>query len=85
MSTTLDRARTIIAEQLGTSEDEAKPTASFIEDLACDSLDIVELAMAFEDTFDIEVPDEEAEKIKTVQDAVDYIDRAVAARKSATP
>jgi acyl carrier protein len=65
--------KNIIAEQLGVGEDEIKPTASFIEDLGADSLDIVELVMAMEEEFEVEIPDEEAENIKTVQDAVNYV------------
>lgn len=68
-----DRIKQIIADQLGVDEDEIVPEASFIDDLGADSLDIVELIMAFEEEFDIEIPDEDAEKIKTVQDTIDYI------------
>ncbi len=67
------KVRSIIAEQLGVGEDEIKLTSSFIEDLGADSLDIVELVMAMEEEFEVEIPDEEAENIKTVQDAVNYI------------
>jgi acyl carrier protein len=67
------KVRGIIAEQLGVAEDEIKSTSSFIEDLGADSLDIVELVMAMEEEFEVEIPDEEAENIKTVQDAVNYI------------
>ena len=67
------KVKNIIAEQLGVGEDEIKITSSFIEDLGADSLDIVELVMAIEEEFEVEIPDEEAEKIKTVQDAVNYI------------
>ncbi len=63
----------IIAKQLGVDIAEVKPEASFVEDLGADSLDTVELVMAFEEGFDIEIPDEDAEKIVKVQDAVDYI------------
>ncbi len=63
----------IIAKQLGVDIAEVKPEASFVEDLGADSLDTVELVMAFEEGFDIEIPDEDAEKITKVQDAVDYI------------
>ncbi|MFO7151677.1 MAG: acyl carrier protein [Bacillota bacterium] len=69
----LERVKKIIADQLGIDEDDVVPDASFIDDLGADSLDIVELIMAFEEEFDLEIPDEDAEKIKTVQDAVDYI------------
>jgi acyl carrier protein len=67
------KVRSIIAEQLGVGEDEIKPTSSFIEDLGADSLDIVELVMAMEEEFEVEIPDEEAENIKTVSDAINYI------------
>ena len=67
------KVKNIIAEQLGVGEDEIKLTSSFIEDLGADSLDIVELVMAMEEEFEVEIPDEEAENIKTVQDAVNYI------------
>ena len=69
----LDRIKQIIADQLGIDEDEVVPGASFIDDLGADSLDIVELIMAFEEEFDMEIPYEDAEKIKTVQNVVDYI------------
>ena len=69
----LDRIKQIIADQLGIDEDEVVPGASFIDDLGADSLDIVELIMAFEEEFDMEIPDEDAEKIKSVQNVVDYI------------
>jgi acyl carrier protein len=68
-----DKVRQIIVDQLGISPDQVKPEASFIKDLGADSLDIVELVMAMEEEFEISIPDEEAEKIKTVQDAVNYI------------
>ena len=67
------KVKGIIAEQLGVSEEEIKATSSFIEDLGADSLDIVELVMAMEEEFEVEIPDDEAEKIKTVQDAVSFI------------
>jgi acyl carrier protein len=67
------RVKEIIVEQLGVSEDEVVPEASFIDDLGADSLDTVELVMALEEEFDIEIPDEDAEKIHTVQDAINYI------------
>ena len=63
----------IIAEKLGIDESEVKPEASFIDDLGADSLDIVELVMELEEEYGIEIPDEDAEKIKTVQDAINYI------------
>jgi acyl carrier protein len=67
------KIRGIIAEQLGVAEDEIKSTSSFIEDLGADSLDIVELVMAMEEEFEVEIPDEEAENIKTVQDAINFV------------
>jgi len=67
------KVREIICEQLGVSEEEVTAEASFIEDLGADSLDIVELVMAMEEEFEVEIPDEEAEHIKTVQDAVNFI------------
>ena len=69
------KVKSIIADQLGVGEDEIKPESSFIEDLGADSLDIVELVMAMEEEFEIEIPDEEAENIKTVGDAIGYINR----------
>ena len=68
-----ERVQKIVCEQLGVSQEEAKLEASFIDDLGADSLDTVELVMAFEEEFEIEIPDEEAEAIATVQNAVDYI------------
>ena len=75
MSTTSveQKVKSIIAEQLGVGEDEIKPESSFIEDLGADSLDIVELVMAMEEEFEVEIPDEEAEHIKTVGDAINYV------------
>ena len=74
MAETLEeRVKKIICEQLGVEEDEVTPEAKFIEDLGADSLDTVELVMAFEEEFGIEIPDEDAEKIATVGDAVSYI------------
>jgi len=68
-----DRVKSIIVEQLGVDAEEVKPDASFVEDLGADSLDTVELIMAFEEEFGIEIPDDEAEKIKTVRDAATYV------------
>lgn len=69
-----DKVRSIIAEQLGVDAEEVTAKSSFTEDLGADSLDIVELVMAFEEEFGIEIPDEDAEKIARVQDAVSYIE-----------
>jgi len=68
-----DKIKDIIIEQLGLEEEEVKVEASFVDDLGADSLDIVELVMALEEEFDIEIPDEDAEKIRTVGEAVKYI------------
>ena len=73
MASVEERVKQIIVEQLGVDEGEVTPNASFVDDLGADSLDTVELVMAFEEAFDNEIPDEEAEKIRTVKDAVDYI------------
>ena len=75
------KVRGIIAEQLGVAEDEIKTTSSFIEDLGADSLDIVELVMAFEEAFGIEIPDEDAEKITRVREAIDYIEAHTKTKK----
>jgi acyl carrier protein len=71
----IEKVKQIIAEQLGVDEGEVTPSASFVDDLGADSLDQVELVMALEEAFDVEIPDEDAEKIRTVQDAIDYIDK----------
>ncbi|MBX6377392.1 MAG: acyl carrier protein [Clostridia bacterium] len=68
-----EKVKHIIVEQLGVDEEEVKENASFVDDLGADSLDIVELIMAFEEEFDMEIPDEDAERITTVRDAVEYI------------
>lgn len=68
-----EKMKKIISEQLSVSEAEVVPGASFVDDLGADSLDLVELIMAMEEAFDIEIPDEEAEKLKTVQDAIDFV------------
>ncbi|HEY6074180.1 MAG TPA: acyl carrier protein [Nitrospiraceae bacterium] len=73
MATVDERVKKIIGEQLGVEEDEVTPEASFVEDLGADSLDTVELVMALEEEFGIEIPDEDAEKILTVGKALDYI------------
>ena len=70
-----EKVKEIIIEQLGVEEDDVTPTAKFIEDLGADSLDTVELVMAFEEAFNIEIPDEAAEKIQKVRDAIDYIEK----------
>ena len=72
MSTIEERVKKIVAEQLGVKEEEVVNTASFVEDLGADSLDTVELVMALEDEFEMEIPDEQAEKITTVKQAIDY-------------
>jgi acyl carrier protein len=69
-----ERVKSIIVEQLGVSMDEVNPEASFIDDLGADSLDIVELIMALEEEYDMEIPDEDAEKIQTVKDVISYIE-----------
>jgi len=73
MSSVEERVKKIVVEQLGVSDGEVTPAASFVDDLGADSLDTVELVMALEEEFDCEIPDEEAEKITTVQQAIDYI------------
>ncbi len=77
----VEKVKQIIAEQLGVDENEVTPSASFVDDLGADSLDQVELVMALEEAFDVEIPDEDAEKIRTVQDAIDYIDKHAKAKK----
>lgn len=74
MSTIEDRVKKIVCEQLGVKESEVQNTSSFVEDLGADSLDTVELVMALEEEFETEIPDEEAEKLATVKDAIDYIE-----------
>ena len=69
-----EKVKQIIVEQLGVEESEVTPNASFVDDLGADSLDVVELVMAFEEAFELEIPDEDAEKIATVKDAIDYIE-----------
>lgn len=73
MADTFQKVRALIVEQLGVDEEEVTSEASFVDDLGADSLDLVELVMAFEEAFDIRIPDEDAEKIRTVGDAVAYI------------
>ena len=71
----MDRIKKIIVDQLGVDESKITENSSFVDDLGADSLDIVELIMAFEEEFDIEIPDEDAEKMKTVGDASKYLDK----------
>ncbi len=73
MSSVEERVKKLICEQLGVKEDEVKNDASFVEDLGADSLDTVELVMALEEEFETEIPDEDAEKITTVQQAIDFV------------
>ena len=77
---TYEKVQKIVVEQLGVKEEEVKPEANFTNDLGADSLDTVELVMALEEEFKMEIPDEEAEKISTVQSAVDYIKKEVSAK-----
>ena len=78
MSSIEDRVKKIVAEQLGVKEDEVRTEVSFVDDLGADSLDTVELVMALEEEFETEIPDEEAEKITTVQLAINYINENLA-------
>ena len=73
-----DEVKEVIVEQLNVSPDEVKLESDFVEDLGADSLDVVEMIMALEEKFEIEIPDSEAEKIETVQDVIDYIEKAKA-------
>jgi acyl carrier protein len=73
MASVAEKVKQIIVEQLGVDEAEVTSTASFVDDLGADSLDIVELVMALEEAFELDIPDEDAEKIQTVQQAIDYI------------
>jgi acyl carrier protein len=82
MASPEEKVKQIIIEQLGVEESEVTPTAHFVDDLGADSLDIVELVMAFEEGFEIEIPDEDAEKILTVKDAIDYIQSHVKPTKN---
>ena len=81
MASVEERVKQIIVEQLGVDEGEVTPTASFVDDLGADSLDTVELVMAFEEAFGIDIPDEDAEKIATVKDAISYIEKHAQAKK----
>ncbi|RCW89241.1 acyl carrier protein [Halanaerobium sp. DL-01] len=74
MSNVLDKVIDIVVEELAVDRDEVTENSSFIDDLGADSLDVVELVMAFEEEFDVEIPDEDAEKIRTVEDAVNYLE-----------
>jgi len=74
MASIAEKVKQIIVEQLGVDESQVVESASFVDDLGADSLDIVELVMAFEEAFELEIPDEDAEKIITVKDAIDYIE-----------
>jgi acyl carrier protein len=73
MSTIEERVKKIITEQLGVKDEQVTPEANFVDDLGADSLDTVELVMALEEEFECEIPDEDAEKIRTVQEAIDYV------------
>ena len=75
MSAVADKVKQIIVEQLGVDEAQVDSTAAFVDDLGADSLDIVELVMKFEEDFELDIPDEDAENIKTVKDAVEYIEK----------
>jgi acyl carrier protein len=75
MSSVLERVKKVVIEQLNVEEDQVKPEANFQQDLGADSLDTVELVMALEEEFGCEIPDEDAEKIATIQDAVNYVER----------
>jgi acyl carrier protein len=83
MASADEKVKQIIVEQLGVDEAEVTASASFQDDLGADSLDIVELVMAFEEAFDVEIPDEDAEKIKTVKDAIDYVNSQAKGGKQA--
>ncbi len=77
MASLEEKVKSIIVDQLGVSEAEVTESASFVDDLGADSLDTIELVMAFEEAFSIEIPDEDAEKIRTVKNAIDYIEAHV--------
>lgn len=81
MGSIKERVIKIVADQLGVEEEKIVPEASFVDDLGADSLDTVELVMALEEEFDAEIPDEEAEKITTVQEAIDYIENQIKAKE----
>jgi acyl carrier protein len=82
MSNVAERVQAIIVEQLGVDEKEVTESASFIDDLGADSLDTVELVMAFEEEFDLEIPDEDAEEITTVRDAITYIEEKLSKERA---
>lgn len=75
MSTTLERVKKVVVDRLKVSMDEVTEEASFVDDLGADSLDVVDLVIGFEDEFEVQIPDEDAEKIQTVKQAVDYIEK----------
>ena len=77
MASVEEKVKHIIVEQLGVDEEEVKPEASFVDDLGADSLDVVELVMALEEEFGMEISDEDAEKLRTVKEAIEYIDKNV--------
>jgi acyl carrier protein len=77
MAEVIDKVKEIIVEQLGVNQEEVKPEAAFIDDLGADSLDVVELVMALEEEFGLEIPDEEAERITTVSEVVSYIEERI--------
>ena len=81
METVEQRVKKIVAEQLGVNEETVKPESTFVDDLGADSLDTVELVMAFEEEFGIEIPDEDAEKITRVKEAVEYIESHAKSKK----
>jgi acyl carrier protein len=78
VSTTLERVKKVVVDRLKVSGDEVTEPASFVDDLGADSLDVVDLVIGFEDEFEVQIPDEDAEKIQTVKQAVDYIDQKMA-------
>ena len=78
MSTTLERVKKVVVDRLKVSGDEVTEAAAFVDDLGADSLDVVDLVIGFEDEFEIQIPDEDAEKIQNVKQAVDYIDQKMA-------
>ena len=78
MSTTMERVKKVVVDRLKVSGDEVTEAASFVDDLGADSLDVVDLVIGFEDEFEVQIPDEDAEKIQTVKQAVDYIDQKIA-------